>query len=153
MNIYNNNDWLTTIINHYTYNIRTALIYHSSYIAQPIPSHYYCDRAMDSILRFGDQVRITFTFPVQLTPSLPLHPVFFIPRLSYMYVDYSSEIQQISPNTIAFKAVTLWTDSLMYVGVLDPMVLVGAATGKPIHYLDQQEGISMFYRFITRPGK
>ena len=127
--------------------------YHSLHIVQPVPSHYYCDRAMDSILQFGDKVHITFTFPVHLTPSLPLHPVFFIPRLSYMYVDYTSEIQQVSPNTIAFKAVTLWTNSLTYVGVLDPMVIVSAATGKPIQYLDKQEGISIFYRFTTRPGR
>ena len=145
--------WLKILMNKCFYDISNITDLPFSYIAQPVPSYYYCNRAMDSILQFGDQVYITFTFPIQLAPSLPRHPVFFIPHLSYMYVDYTSEIQQVSPNTITFKAVTLWTNSLTYVGVLDPMVLVSAATGKPIRYLDQQEGISIFYRFTTRPGK
>ena len=111
---------------------------------------YYVTPLADSILLFGERVHLSFTFPVVV--HQPAYPVFILPFVPYIYVDYAATIQQTSPNTIEFLTAALLPDTVTYVAVTHPECITSAESGKPIKYEGVSHLFPVLYRYVTRPG-
>ena len=111
---------------------------------------YHVTPLVDSILQFGERVHLTFTFPVVVHQLA--YPVFILPFVPYIYVDYAATIRQTSPNTIEFLTAALLPDTVTYVAVTHPECITSAESGKPIKYTGTSHLFPVLYRYVTRPG-
>lgn len=118
----------------------------------PVPEQYSVTPEIGTILQYGELIEVHYTFPVILNESVALHPIYILPFIPFIYVDYSSVIKQLSENTIGFTAMALLPDTVTYVAVSSPSAILGTVTQKPVKYLDSFEDFEVVYRFRTRPG-
>ena len=116
----------------------------------PVSEQFFVTPLVDSILQFGERVHITFTFPIVV--HQPAYPVFILPFVPYIYVDYAATIQQTAPNTIESLTAALPPDTVTYVAVTHPESITSAESGKPIKYLGVSYLFPVLYRYFTRPG-